>query len=117
MTFSRHGGEIWRRCETPGDKVVFDHLTGPISMRNTSMIMRWVVREYCLQCRRYRMGELVLLDSVPHIEHKNAARSKHSAHLRERSRFVRKKHDAKLTNNSVKGSIGKGERDDVGLAP
>ena len=63
------------------------------------------------------MGELVLLDPVPHIESKYAAGAKHSPHLGERSWFVREKHDAELTNNGVKGLVGEGESDDIRLSP
>src|SRR6185503_20151734 len=117
MALFRHGRELWRRGETAGDKIMLDHVTGPVSMWNTRVIMRGIIGKERFQCRCHCMGKLILLDSVPDVEKKKTAWAKDSSHFCERSWFVRKKHDPELTKNCVECPVGEGQRDDVCLPP
>src|SRR5438477_11251597 len=111
MTLLRYRRELWRLGKTARDKIVLDRCPRIITKRNARMIARRVVRKERFQRRRRNVSEFVLLDSIPNIENKNAARAKHSPYLRERLRLVGEKHDPELTQHRVKHPLGKRERD------
>ena len=77
-------------------------------MRNASMKTRRVLRKNRFERRCHGIDELVLFDSIPHVEKKNSAGTKHSMRLRERLRFVGKKHDSELANHGIKRLVGEG---------
>src|ERR1019366_7059772 len=106
-----YGGE-GRRAKLLGDSSYI-----VISVWRTSQEVRRIPRKECFQCFRDDKSELVVGDSVPHIENGKAAWLEDAARLTITLDVIREKHHAELTCHDVKCLIFEWQCKSVGLPP
>lgn len=79
--------------------------------------MQRVIGEYSSRRLCRDMGKLVRVDLIPDVEKEAATRFEHPPRLGVTGDPVRKKHDAKLTNDGIECGIIEGQVQSVSLTP
>src|SRR5688572_29401699 len=63
------------------------------------------------------IGEIVLLDPVPHVEQKKTTSAEDATCLSKRARFFREEHRAELADDRIELTVPEGQLHRIGLAP